>query len=149
MTELHHLGQADTDATGDGLTFFREHRWRLGHIVNAAVTFLEEGDDDPYRIVLRDDHGTRLSVSGDSTADVGGSRRGALQILAEAGFAPEVAAPVRAHDYVRLSRTADGTTRLEQATAVPTAVTSPFELAPVRALRWLVSALAQQQGRTR
>lgn len=147
MSDPQHLGPADAETVDDGLVFFRDHRWRLGHIVSAAVTFPGQGDD-PYTIVLRDDHGTRLSVAGHSTGEIGGGRRTALQLLAEAGFAPEVAVPVHTHGYVRLSRTADGTTRLEQATAVPAAMTSPVELQPVPALR-LASAQARSQGRFR
>lgn len=128
------------DAEGEAgptLAFFRDHRWRLGRIVSAAVTFPGLLGDDPYTIVFRDDQGTRLLLSGAGTGYVGGSQRSVLQILHEAGFAPEVAEAVRTHDFVRLSRAANGTTVLEQATAAPGPVASVHRLWPASSVpRW-------------
>jgi hypothetical protein len=142
------LREAGDGEAGPTLAFFRDHRGRLGRIVSAAVTFPGLLGDDPYTIVLRDDHGTRLLLSGAGTGYVGGSQRIVLQILVEAGFASEVAEAVRTHDFVRLSRSADGTTLLEQATATAAPIASPNRLRPDRALR-PASSVEPRQGRTR
>jgi hypothetical protein len=146
MTEPHCL--VNTDPEEEELSFFRDNRWQLGRIVSAAVSFPGLLDDDPYTVVLRDDAGTRMLVSGGPSDRVGGGQRTVLQILAEAGFAAEVAVAIRSHDFVRMSRTPDGTTVLEQATGLPEPVVWPHHLRPPRDFRCGIEPAHPQRLRT-
>jgi lambda repressor-like predicted transcriptional regulator len=112
------------DAHADPVAAFRDNRDRLGRIIGAAVTAGTPGCPG-YRVELRDHRGARLSVSGTRPGSQSDEAGWVLQVLLEAGFAPEIAAAVRTHRVVRLARTSDGTTSLEQATsAQPAAVGS-------------------------
>jgi len=114
------------DAQGDPVAAFRDNRDRLGRIIGAVVTVGAPGGPG-YRVELRDHRGARLSVSGTRPGSRSDEAGWVLQVLLEAGFAPEVAAAVRTHRVVRLARTGDGTTSLEQATsAQPVAASSMY-----------------------
>lgn len=102
------------DAHGDPVAAFRDNRDRLGRIVGAAVTAGTPGGPG-YRVELRDHRGARLSLSGSHPGPQIDDPGWVLQVLLEAGFAPEVAAAVRTHRVVRFTRTGDGTTSLERA----------------------------------
>lgn len=102
------------DAQGDPVAAFRDNRDRLGRIIGAVVTAGAPGGPG-YRVELRDHRGARLSVFGSHPGSPSDEAGWVLQVLLEAGFAPEVAAAVRTHRVVRLARTGDGTTSLEQA----------------------------------
>lgn len=104
--------------TAEALVFFRDRRWQLGEIVSAATT-VPQRDGGPFTLVLRDDRGTRMLLSGPPAGAIGDGASDFLQILLEAGFAAAAAQAVRTHEFVRLTRTADGTTALECANRVP------------------------------
>ena len=127
MDELRDDGQGEATAS---LAFFRDHRWRLGQIITAAVTFPGLTGDDPYTLVLRDSRGARMLLSGCAAGYPGDAPRTAMQVLVEAGFAADAAAAVFTHDFVRLSRTPDGTTSLERATRLPHPVARSSPPAP-------------------
>ncbi len=124
----------DTKALGahaDPVAVFRDNRGRLGRIIGAAVTAGTPGDPG-YRVELRDHRGARLSLSGSRPGSHSDDPDWVLQVLLEAGFAPEVAAAVRTHRVLRLTRTGDGTTSLEQATSPQPVVISPAGGASMR-----------------
>ena len=101
--------------SADSLAYYRDHRHELGRIVQAAVTFPGLGDDDPYTMVLRDDRGTRMLLSGCPTGYAVAAPRAAMEILVEAGFAAEIAQVVFTHRVVRMTRGRDGATVLGRA----------------------------------
>lgn len=107
-------GTNTLDAHGDPVAAFRDNRDRLGRIIGAAVT-AGTPDGPGYRVELRDHHGARLSLSGSRPGSQSDEVGWVLQVLLEAGFAPEVSAAVCTHRVVRLARTGDGTTSLERA----------------------------------
>ena len=104
------------NAVGDPVAAFRDNRDRLGRIIGAAVTAGAPGGPG-YRLELRDHRGARLSLTGSRPGAQSDEAGWVLQVLLEAGFAPEVAAAVRTHRVVQLARTGDGTTSLERATS--------------------------------
>lgn len=113
MEELRDDGHGDAAAS---LAFFREHRWRLGSVVSAAVTSPSLSGDDPFTLILRDSRGTRMLLSGCAAGYAGDAPCTARQVLVEAGFSADVVTVVFTHHYIRLSRTPNGTTFLERAT---------------------------------
>jgi lambda repressor-like predicted transcriptional regulator len=119
------------DAYGDPVAAFRDNRDRLGRIIAAAVTAGAPGGPG-YRVELRDHRGAGLCVSGSRPGSPSDEAGWVLQVLLEAGFAPEVAAAVRTHRVVRLSRTSDGTTSLVQATSPQPVAASSTPGASVR-----------------
>jgi len=91
----------------DSSAFFRDHRHELGVITHACVTFPGFGADEPYNLVLRDDHGARMLLSGCPAGFAGPGPRTAMQVLVEAGFAPQFVDVVLTHTVVRFSRGVD------------------------------------------
>jgi hypothetical protein len=104
--------------SADSVGYYREHRHELGCIVQAAVTFPGLGDDDPYTMVLRDDRGARMLLSGCTAGYAGECPRTAMEILIEAGFDAEIAQVVFTHRVVRMIRGEDGATVLTEALGV-------------------------------
>lgn len=110
MTSLAH----DSHSPQQCLAFFRGHRDRLGRITHVAVTVPASSRELFYTMVLRDDAGGQLLLSG--LLDDEDEARGALlRIAVEAGFAEESAQAIRTHDAVRMRRGPDGATWLESA----------------------------------
>lgn len=100
----------------DPVAAFRDNRDRLDRIIGATVTAGTPAAP-AYLVELRDHRGARLSLSGSHPGSQPDDPAWVLQVLLEAGFAPEVAAAVRTHRLVRLTRTSDGTTSLVRATS--------------------------------
>jgi hypothetical protein len=91
--------------TRDSLEFFREHRHRLGEIVEASVRF--PGFDDPYNpylMVLRDAAGDEIALSGCTVGYPGEGPRGAMQVLVESGWPAEQAQQVFTSGRLTLRR---------------------------------------------
>lgn len=93
--------------TRDSLQFFREHRHQLGEIVEASVRFPGfEDPHDPYLMVLRDDRGGEMLLSGCTAGYPGEGPRGAMEVLVEAGWPADQAALVFTTATLRLEREA-------------------------------------------
>src|SRR5579884_2757468 len=76
-----------TGITRDSITFFREHRHRLGDIVQATVRFPGFDDPhDPYLMMLTDSNGDEIALSGCTAGYPGEGPRGAMQVLVECGW---------------------------------------------------------------
>ena len=91
--------------TRDSLQFFREHRHQLGDIVEASVRFPGFEDPyDPYLMVLRDDRGDEMLLSGCTSGYAGEGPRGAMQVLVEAGWSADQAGLVFTAPTLRLER---------------------------------------------
>lgn len=110
MTSLAH----DSHSPQEGLVFFRAHRDRLGRITHVAVTVSASSSELFYAMVLRDDAGGQLLLSG-PVDDEDEACTVLLRIAVEAGFAEDSAEAVRTHGAVRMRRGPDGTTCLESA----------------------------------
>jgi hypothetical protein len=96
---------AGNGITRDSVEFFREHRHRLGVIVEASVRF--PGFDDPHDpclMVLRDAAGDEIALSGCTAGYPGEGPRGAMQVLVEAGWPADQAALVFTTPTLRLER---------------------------------------------
>lgn len=91
--------------TRDSIAFFREHRHRLNRIVEASVRFPGFDDPhDPYLMVLRDDRGDEMLLSGCTAGYPGEGPRGAMQVLVESGWPADQAALVFTMPTLRLER---------------------------------------------
>ena len=97
-----------TGVTRDSLAFFREHRHRLGEIVEASIRFPGFDDPhDPYLMVLRDDNGDEMLLSGCTAGYPGEGPRGAMQVLVESGWPADQAALVFTTPTLQLERQGD------------------------------------------
>lgn len=110
MTSLAH----DSRSPQECLAFFRAHRDRLGRITHVAVTVPGSASELFYTMVLRDDCGGQLLLSG-LMGDEDEVRSVLLRIAVEAGFAEDSAEAIRTHGAVRMRRGPDGATCLESA----------------------------------
>ena len=91
--------------TKDSLQFFREHRHRLGEIVEASVRFPGFDDPhDPYLMTLRDSCGNEILLSGCTAGYAGEGPRGAMEVLVEAGWPADQASLVFTTPTLRLER---------------------------------------------
>lgn len=101
----------DDDGSGvtrDSVRFFRDNRERLGPIVSAAVRFPGFGDPfDPYLLVLRDDAGNEMRLSGCTTGYAGEGPRATMQILVDEGFLAAEARAVFTAPELALQRTCE------------------------------------------
>lgn len=111
MDDLRNDGTA---VSAEPLAFFRNHRHQLSGIAHATVTF-PAARDSAFSLVLRDQNGRRMMLSGCAAGSRESSQQDAMQVLVEAGFAAEIANAVLTHSLVRLARSRDGRTWLEQA----------------------------------
>ena len=110
-----------TGVTRDSLAFFREHRHRLGQIVEASVRFPGFDDPhDPYLMVLRDDRGNEMLLSGCTAGYPGEGPRGAMQVLVESGWPADQAALVFTTPSVQLERETRARTPVAAAVRRPT-----------------------------
>jgi hypothetical protein len=76
--------------TVDSIAFFRDHRDQIGPIVTADLRF--PGFDDPtdaYLMVLQDEVGDEIRLSGCTTGYPGEGPRGAMLVLLETGWSVE------------------------------------------------------------
>ena len=111
MTSLRH----DSRCPQESLAFYREHRDRLGRITHAVVTVPTSRAELFYTLVLRDEAGGQLLLSGPVGDDEDEVRATLLRVVREAGFAEEPADAIRTHAAVRMRRGSDGATWLESA----------------------------------
>lgn len=84
------LDSSDDRNAAAGLEFFRDHRHRLGHIVCARVRAGAEAGAG-HTLILRDDAGAELRLSGPAAGRPNEAARLAMQVLVEAGFPAEQA----------------------------------------------------------
>jgi hypothetical protein len=70
----------------DPLNYYRDHRYELGTIITAEVSFPGLSYDYPYCLELRDDQGNRLFLSGLAAGYSGDAPRAAMDVLIDAGF---------------------------------------------------------------
>jgi hypothetical protein len=110
MTSLAH----DSHSPQECLAFFRANRDRLRRITHIAVTVPASSSELFYTMVLRDDAGGQLLLSGPMD-DEDEARAVLLRITVEAGFAEDSAEAIRTHGSVRMRRGPDGATCLESA----------------------------------
>ncbi len=104
-----------TRLSADSLGYYRDYQHELGRIVDATVSFPGLGEDEPYTLVLRDDCGGRLMLSGAAAGYPGEGPRIAMQMLIEAGFTAEIARTGFTHRLLRLTRGSDGATLVVEA----------------------------------
>lgn len=109
MTTLRYDGRSPADS----LAFFRDHRDELGPITRAAATTPQSRRDLFYALVLRDDRGDEMLLSGPMHRDDDTARSLLVKITVEAGFAEDASGSILTHAGVRMRRTVDGTTSLE------------------------------------
>ena len=112
MTTLRYDGRSPAES----LAFFRDHRDELAPITRAAATTPQSRHDLFYALVLRDDRGGEMLLSGQMRRDDDNARSLLVRIAVEAGFAEDAAGSILTHAGVRMRRTLDGTTTLECAT---------------------------------
>ena len=120
--------------TRDSLQFFREHRHQLGEIVEASVRFPGFEDPyDPYLMVLRDDRGDEMLLSGCTAGYPGEGPRGAMEVLVEAGWPADQAALVFHTATLRLERHTQAAAAVAATRAMQRSATSPSRSASARA----------------
>jgi hypothetical protein len=91
--------------TADSISFFRDHRHQLGPIVTADLKFPGfEDPPDPYLMLLRDDDGNEIRLSGCTTGYPGEGPRGAMLVLLEAGWPVEESRQVFTAATLNLAR---------------------------------------------
>ena len=91
--------------TTDSIAFYRDHQHQLGPIVTADLRFPGFDDPpDPYLMVLRDEAGDEIRLSGCTTGYPGEGPRGAMLVLLEAGWSVEEARQVFSAATLRLTR---------------------------------------------
>ena len=91
--------------TADSIAFYRDHQHQLGPIVSAELRFPGFDDPpDPYLMVLRDQAGNEIRLSGCTTGYPGEGPRGAMLVLLEAGWSVEEARQVFSAANLNLAR---------------------------------------------
>jgi hypothetical protein len=91
----------------DSLDFYRQHRHQLGSITSAQLRFPGFDDPhDPYLMVVRDEAGNEIALSGCTTGYHGEGPRAAIRLLVEEGWAPIVANRVLTAATLSLTRNA-------------------------------------------
>lgn len=113
MTSLRFHGRCPRDT----LTFFRVHRDYLGPISHATVTVAASASQSLYTVMLGNDAGGLMLLSGPVADDEDEVRSVLLRVAVEAGFAEQVACAIRTHAVVRVRRCPDGATVLECASS--------------------------------
>ncbi len=113
MREIRH----DSANPADGLRFFDFMRDELGTINRAIVVLAKPGSRDATSTLLvRDTKGNSIVLTGWQAATNAQRARTAARVLNQAGFARERTDVVFDHRVVRLTRTPDGQTIVQEAT---------------------------------
>lgn len=112
MREIRH----DSATPAEGIRFFDFMRDELTAIRRAIVVLAQPGNRvGTSSLLIRDTHGDAIVLTGWQDATHVQRTRAAARILGNAGFARERAEIVYTHRIVRLTRTPDGATSIEQA----------------------------------
>ena len=112
MREIRHDNPNPTEA----IRFFDFMRDELATICRAIVVLAQPGTrESTSSLLIRDTHGDAIVLTGWQNATHAQRSRAAARILTNAGFARERAEIVNTHRIVRLTRSPDGATSIEEA----------------------------------
>ena len=115
MREIRH----DNPNPAEGIRFFDFMRDELTTIRRAIVALPRPGSrDGTSSLLIRDTRGDAIVLTGWQDATHVQRTRAAARILTNAGFARERAEIVYTHRIVRLTRTSDGATTIDEAMAL-------------------------------